>query len=57
MTLEELIRLKFTSGNSVPVDRITITRKEYEQFLSQKIDQSGTYKTVKYRGQNIVAPK
>lgn len=57
MTPEELIRLKFASGNSVPVDRITITRKEYEQFLSQKIDQSVAFKTIHYKGQDIIVPK
>lgn len=37
MTLEqalESLRLKFTSGNSVPVNRAPITREEYETILA-----------------------
>jgi hypothetical protein len=27
----KLIKEKFTSGNDIPVERITITRKEYDE--------------------------
>lgn len=36
LPLKELIDLKFSSGNSVPVDRITITRTEYEAIAKAR---------------------
>ena len=33
--LHKLVIEKFTSGNSIGVERITITRKEYEAALAQ----------------------
>lgn len=29
----QLVSEKFTSGNEIPVERITLTRKEVEKFL------------------------
>ena len=33
--IEEMVKQKFTSGNSVQVDRITITRQEYEELTNR----------------------
>ena len=34
--LGRLLELKFKSGNAVPVERVFITRAEYEEFLCSK---------------------
>ena len=34
MDIQEIIKQKFTSSNSIPVDSIRITRKEYGQLIT-----------------------
>lgn len=36
MTLDELVAAKFRSGNSIPVERIVITRSEYDDHLATR---------------------
>ena len=33
MDIQEIIKQKFTSSNSIPVDLIRITREEYDQLI------------------------